>query len=152
MANFLKIYTGEVTSGAKDGVEVSSERALTNPIVALLDSSISEVQYVKCAIRCDEGYVTSGPTILGFMYWDGNEYQATGGSIDKFKVALDNGYTQENVGENATWANSVNINNEIGDTNVLFWVKISSSPDEPPAKDNTIALTAKGIVIVDAEG
>lgn len=147
MSSLLKIYTGDVTSGAKNGTEVSSEHTMTNPIVALLDSSQSETQCIKCAIRCDTGYETSGATILCFMYWNGTEYQATGGAIDKFQIALDNGYTDGNVEANATWASSVNINNKIGDTNVLFWVKISSSPDETPAKDNTIALTAKGIIV-----
>ena len=147
MANYLKIYSGNVTSGGQNGAEISSEHTMLNPITVSLDASQSESQCIKCAIRCDTGYKTSGATTLGFMYWDGSAYQATGGAIDKFKVALDDNYTAENVAANATWENSVTISNEIEDKNVVFWVKISSSPDEPPSKDNSIALTARGIVV-----
>ena len=144
---FLKIYTGNVTAGAKDGTEVSSERTLTNPIVALLDSTIEEQQAFLCAVRCDTGYKTNGPTILCFMYWNGSAYQATGGAMSKFKVARDNNYTPANVIANASWQDSITINEDIEDENVLFWIKVSTTRDEPPVKDNTISITAKGIVM-----
>lgn len=147
MGNYLKVYTGAVTSGAQDGTEISSEHTMTNPISVLLDSSIAESKFVKCAVRCDTGYTTDGITTIGFTYWDGTEYQTTGGAIDKFKVALDNGYTEADVDENATWADSVNISDKIEDKNVLFWVKISSTKDEAPAKDISIALTVKGVLV-----
>lgn len=148
MANYLKIYSGNVTAGAQNGTEISSEHTLTNPITALLDSSKAESAVIKCAVRCDTGYKTSGATIIKFMYWDGSAYQETGGAMSKFKVALDNGYTEANVNSNVTWADSVTIQDDIEDENVLFWIKISSVQDEPPSKDNSIALTAKGIVMM----
>lgn len=143
----LKIYTGNVTNGAKDGTEVSLEHTMINPISVQLNPANSESKYVKCAVRCDSGYKTSGATTICFMYWDGTAYQATGGSMDKFKVALDNGYTQDNVNSNAEWQDSIVINDEIGDTNKLFWVKISSAVNETPAKYDDIALTVKCVVV-----
>lgn len=147
MADYLKIYTGSVTSGAKDGVEVSSEHTMTSPLTAVLDSSKAESKCIKCAIRCETGFQTNGTTTLSFMHWNGSAYEATGGAIDKFRIAKDNGYTDANVDSSATWSSSINISDVIGDTNVLFWIKISSTQDEAPVKDNTIALTAKGIIV-----
>ena len=147
MANYLKVYTGSVTSGAKDGTEISSEHTMTKPLTTTLDSSKAEAKCIKCAIRCDTGFETSGTTTLGFMYWNGSAYVATGGAIDKFQIAQDDGYTNDNVAGNASWSSSIDIANKIGDTNVLFWIKISSTQGETPAKDDTIALTVKGTVV-----
>lgn len=147
MANYLKIYSGSVTSGAKNGVEVSSEHTLTNPLSVVLDSSKAESKCIKCAVRCETGFETSGTTTLSFMYWNGSSYVATGGAIDKFQIAKDNNYTEDNVASNATWGSTLNIEDTIGDTNVIFWVKISSTQGETPAKDDTVSLTAKGIVV-----
>lgn len=147
MANYLKIYTGSVTSGAKNGVEVSSEHTMTSPLSAVLDSSKSESKCIKCAIRCETGFQTSGATTLSFMYWNGTGYEATGGAVGKFKIAKDDNYTEENVDSSASWGTTLSITDVIGDTNVLFWVKISSTQGEAPAKDDTVALTAKGIIV-----
>ncbi len=147
MANYLKAYMGSVTNGAKDGTEISSEHTMTNPISVILDSAKSETKCVKCAVRCDTGYKTSGATTICFMYWDGTAYKTTGGSIDKFKVAEDNGYTQDNVENNASWQDSISINDEIGDTNKVFWIKVASEEDETPAQYTDVALTIKGIVV-----
>ena len=146
-AVLLSIYTGNVTGGAKDGTFVSRERAMTAPISVLLDSSNGESKCIKCAIRCNSGYKTSGTTTIGFMYWDGTNYQINGGAMGRFKIALDNGYTEDNVDANASWVDSIDITDEITDTNVVFWIKISSVLGEAPVRDNTISLTAKGVVV-----
>ena len=147
MANYLKIYSGTVTNGQKDGVEISSEHTMTNPISAVLDSSKAESKCVKCAIRCDSGFETNGTTTLSFTYWNGSEYITSGGAIDKFQIATDNSYTEENVKDNATWNSSIEITDKIEDKNIVFWIKINSEQNEAPAKDDTVALTIKGTVI-----
>lgn len=38
------------------------------------------------------------------------------------------------------WVNSLNLSGMIGETNIIFWVKVSAANDEKPAKDITTVL------------
>ena len=143
----IRIYTGDVTSGGQDGTGISVERAMSNPISVVLDSAVGESKCIKCAIRCDEGFKTVGTTTVSFMRWDGSSYRVGGGATNRFKIALDNGYTEDNVDANANWVDSFDISSEITDRNILFWLKISSALNEDPVRDNTVALTVKGVVV-----
>lgn len=149
MPTYLKIYSGTVTSGQRDGYEVSLNRSMECAITAVLDSSKAEAQYIKCAIRCMDGFKTSGTTTLSFTYYDDTTgtYKVTGGAINRFQIARDNGYTEDNVDSRATWASSLSITDVISNTNILFWVKISTVQGENPVNDTTISLTVNGTIV-----
>ena len=124
--SILKIYYGNPTAGGTDGT-AASEGTQTSPITATLvvTPSAGADQSIACAARCDAGYQTTGDTTLKFVDSGGNDY--TG---DNYKLSL-NG---------TTWSSSVTISNSIGDTNMLFYVKLAAPAAATPINDTSIKL------------
>ena len=58
MAHF-HLYTGNPTAGGTNGTEISSGTN-ASPVTIQLDSSSSDEQVAKCAIRCESGYSLEG--------------------------------------------------------------------------------------------
>lgn len=139
MANQLHIYYGNPTAGMTDGTEASSGTELS-PISVTLDASKSEEKAVKCAVRCDSGYYIEGDTTISFV----------GTNTTKWRVAEDNYYTSAaDALENADWHNTIAIAN-VGESNVIFWVKAMSSTDENPQNDTSVDVQAEGLVVASA--
>lgn len=89
MANYYHLYTNSPTAGAQDGTIVSENRLMTSPISVVLDATQAESKVIKCAIRCEEGFESYGDTIIQPNFYNGSEYVASGGNVDKWKVAAD---------------------------------------------------------------
>ena len=144
MSEFLGIYTNNPTAAQKDGSAVS-EGSFTSPISFSLNATNAETGYAKLGIRCKEGYQANGSVTVKVEHKnpDGT-YDETGGNVGKYALALDNGYTEDNV-KDVTFGSSLTINN-VTDTNVLFWLKCTSSKDEEPSTDKDCVLHAEGIV------
>ena len=137
MAELLHIYTNNPTGGRKDGTEVSSGTELS-PISVLLDAGKSEEKAVKCAVRCENGFHIDGALTIKFV----------GDHADKWKAAINNGYTAETVLESAEWKDSISLSN-VADKNTIFWVKALSSADEPPQQDTSVDIQAEGLLVSD---
>ena len=135
MAEKLHIYMNNPTEGSKDGTEVSSGTELA-PISVLLDAGKGEQKAVKCAVRCESGFHIDGVLAIKFV----------GDHADKWKAATDNKYTAETALESADWKDSI-VLSDVGDTNVIFWVKALSSADEQPQQDVSVDIQAEGLLV-----
>ncbi|WP_026762525.1 hypothetical protein [Selenomonas artemidis] len=135
MAELLHIYTNNPTEGGKDGTEVSSGTELS-PISVLLDAGKAEEKAVKCAMRCESGFHIDGALTIKFV----------GDHADKWKAAINNGYTAETVLESAEWKDSISLSN-VADKNTIFWVKALSGVDEPPQQDTSVDIQAEGLLV-----
>ena len=134
MAELLHIYMNNPTEGAKDGTEVSSGTELA-PISVLLDAGKSEQKAVKCAVRCESGFHIDGALTIKFV----------GDHADKWKAALNNGYTAETALNAAEWKDEIALSN-VGAVNVIFWVKAMSSSDEKPQQDTSVDIQVEGLL------
>ena len=137
MANqYINVYTGSVSVGAKDGTIVSTNGDQTSPIAVILDATQSETKYIKCAIRTEAGYKTVGNTVITL----------NGTNAAKWGIAIDKNYTVSTA-SGATYGNSITISTELANTNIIFWLKAMSSSDEKPAHDQTVMLNTTTMVI-----
>ncbi|EHG21784.1 hypothetical protein HMPREF9334_00487 [Selenomonas infelix ATCC 43532] len=134
MAELLHIYMNNPTEGAKDGTEVSSGTELA-PISVLLDAGKSEQKAVKCAVRCESGFHIDGALTIKFV----------GDHADKWKAALNNGYTAETALNSAEWKDEIALSG-VGAVNVIFWVKAMSSSDEKPQQDTSVDIQVEGLL------
>ena len=130
MANKLHIYMNNPTSRMKDGTEASTDTE-TSPIAVLLDAAKEEEKAVKCAVRCDSGYKAEGAVTIKFV----------GANAAKWKAAQDNNYTANTVLASADWKDTIALQS-VGEGNVIFWVKATSTSDESPKNDTTVDVQA----------
>ena len=136
MANQLHIYMNNPTANGTDGTEVSSGTGLS-PIAVTLDASKEEVQAVKCAVRCDAGFKIDGETAVSI----------TGTNSAKWKLAKDADYTDAAAAlQSAVWQDTLSLS-AVAASNVVFWLKASSTKDESPQKDTSVSIQAVGKVV-----
>lgn len=141
--SLLHVYTNNPTASATDGTQVSEEHALTSPISGTLTvtADTGADVAVKCAVRCDSGYQTTGDTVLSFYTYDSTAktYSAYTGS--NYKIAADNNYADATTAlSSATWGTTLTISDVIGATNKVFWVKMSAAAGATPVKDTSVAI------------
>lgn len=136
MARHLHLYMNNPTAGEVDGTEISSGDD-TLPLSVTLDASQSEAKAMKVATRCDSGYLIDGDTEI---YFEGT-------NASKWKVAADDNYSDAATALTyGVWENTLTLSN-VEDTNVVFWVKVTSTSGEDPQNDRTVDLIAEGLVI-----
>ena len=134
MANkYINIYAGNPTSGGTDGTQVSTDGANTSPITVTLDASKAESAKIKCAIRCETGYNVVGDVSIA----------PTGTNAAKWAVAYDSTATADTAPDDSKFGATATISN-VAVTNVIFWVKATSSTDEDPSNDTTVKILATG--------
>lgn len=122
MANpFINVYSGNPTAGEKDGTIISTDGTHTAPLVVNLDASQNEVKVTKLAIRCEDGYTTTGNTVIQ----DDND------TNDRWKFSL----TDE-----GGWADSITLGNGIDTGNAIFYAKATSSSLETPTRDTSVSI------------
>lgn len=145
MGRYLKLYSGDVTKGEVNGTEISEGIDGQTALVFSLNASKEESKAVKCALRCIPGYKTLGPTTIKAQAYQDGIYQDNTGNTDFFKFAVDAGY--KDASQVPTWSDVITINQDIGDTNVLFWVKASSSKDEEIKNDDSVAIYTSAVIM-----
>lgn len=138
MANaYINLYTGTVTAGGTDGTAVSTGDTETSPVSVTLNTTNSETAIVKCALRCESGYKTSGDTKITF----------TGTSSTKWQISADASYADATAAAAATFMSSLTISTAINATNTIVWLKALSSTDESPANDTTTDLQVDATLV-----
>ena len=138
MANaYINLYTGNPTAGGTDGTAVSIGDTEASPVSVTLNATNSETAIVKCALRCESGYKTSGNTVITF----------TGTSAAKWQIAADASYADATAAAAATFATSLTIPTAIDTTNTIVWLKALSSADESPANDTGADLQVDCAVV-----
>ena len=60
MSEYISLYMNNPTKGGTDGTAVSENMSQTSPVSVVLNATENEVKAVKAALRCAEGYKTSG--------------------------------------------------------------------------------------------
>ena len=129
---YINLYTNNPTAGGTDGTVVSLDGAQTSPISVTLDKTKAESKAIKCAIRCDAGYKTSGDVTISL----------SGTTASKWKLAKDSNYADAAAAlTSAAWADSIAVSG-VGTTNTVFWAKASASTDENPSKDTSVSIVA----------
>ena len=147
MSDFIKLYGGDVTEGKTDGVVISENMTQSNPIAMSLNAKVAEATAVKIALRCEEGFQTSGDVVVSACRYDGTNYVTSGGNIDKFRFAADNEFaTPAAAMANGNWGTTLTISDVIGDKNHTFWVKVMSDTTQVPTKDTSVSIHAAGVV------
>ena len=141
----INLYCNNPTAGKKDGTAISQDNTQTSPLAITL--KLSEQKAVKCAIRTDAGYKTTGGVNISFAYYDGSEYQTTGGNIANWYVCLDNGYSSaDDALSKGTWGHTADITSDITDVNTIIWVKYDATNNTEPINDNTTAVCLKATI------
>ena len=147
MSDFIKLYGGTVTKGGTDGTPISENMTQSNPMAMSLNAKVAEAKVMKLALRCESGFQTSGDVVVSANRYDGTNYVATGGNIDKFRFAADEGFdTDAKALANANWVNSLTISDVIGATNYTFWFKVMSDTTQTPTKDTSVSIHVVGTV------
>lgn len=145
MSEFIKLYGGNVTAGGTDGTPISENMVQTNPLSMSLNAKVAEAKAVKVALRCETGFQTSGDVVVSAYRYNGENYVATGGNIDKFRFAEDTGFASDTAAlANANWQSSLTISDVIGATNHVFWVKVMSDTTQTPQKDTSVSIHVAG--------
>ena len=131
MANFA-LYANNPTVNSTDGTKLSSDGSGTSPLTVILNSTSNESKVVKCAIRCDPGYLISDSATISF----------TGDTANRWQIALDDDYESAEVASQmCQWYNSISISS-INSVNKIFWVKVSSVEGELPQNDSSVLIHA----------
>ena len=141
----INLYCNNPTAGKKDGTAISQDNTQTSPLALTL--KLSEQKAVKVAIRTDAGYKTTDGVNISFAYYDGSEYQTTGGNIANWYVCLDNNYSSaEDALSKGTWGHSADITADVTDVNTIIWVKYDASNNTTPINDNSTAVCLKATI------
>lgn len=136
MARHLRLYMNNPTAEGVDGTEISSGDE-TLPLSVTLDASKAESKAMKCAVRCDSGYLIDGDTDI---YFEGT-------NASKWQIAADDNYSDATVAlAMANWQSTLTLSG-VNAKNKIFWVKATSSTDENPQNDRTVKIAAEGLVI-----
>ena len=136
MARHLHLYMNNPTAGEIDGTEISSNDD-TLPLSVTLDASQSEEKALKVAVRCDSGFLIDGDTSI---YFEGT-------NASKWKVSADDDYADTATALTyGVWEATLTLTG-VADTNVVFWVKATSTSGEDPQNDRSVDLIAEGLVI-----
>lgn len=136
----IHLYMNNPTAGAVDGTEISSGTNVL-PLTLTLNASNAESAVAVCAVRCDEGYAISGDTTIHFV----------GTNTDKWQAAPDENYSDSDSAlAMGDWQSTITLN-DVADTNVLFWVKATSTGEERPQNDSDVKIFAAGITVVKGE-
>lgn len=136
MARHLRLYMNNPTVGLTDGTEISAGDE-TLPINLTLDANQSESKAAKVAVRCDAGYLIEGDTKISFE----------GTNAAKWQVAPDDSYSDADTALTmAVWGSTLTLS-AVAATNIVFWVKATSTAGEDPQNDRTVDIVAEGLVV-----
>lgn len=140
---YIDIYNDNPTAGKTDGKKVSMEQDAANPVVITVNATKNETRAIKLALRCDEGYTANNVNVFA-MFYDGS-YHEEGGSVNRWSFAVGDFADEIEALEQGNWQTHLSVAN-VGNDNVIFWAKATSSDDESPANDTTVQLRVEAVV------
>lgn len=117
---YISLYKKNPTLNGKDGEQISENGAMTSPLEVVLNATANEEKTLSLAIRCSEGYETVGDTKLTIE----ND------TDDKWGISLDG----------VTFSKEITITEVITDVNTIFYVKVTSSNEEPPHSNKLVTI------------
>ena len=144
MANqFINLYMNNPTKGAVDGTQVSTDNTNTAPLSFTLDASKAESGIQKVALRCADGYITTGNTVIKAVDKDTNDEVD---NTPKWSFAADKNYADAEAAAAANFSDTLTIETPIDATNTVFWVKATSTTGEIPQNDLSVAINVVTII------
>lgn len=131
---YIHVYMNNPTKGGTDGTQISEGDGL-NPLTVgpLLATNNQESDPIKIALRCEPGYVTTGPVTV----------KTVGPTAAKWAFALDSG-NGTTPGTFGAYGDPLTINDPIGATNYVIWVKAKATSDEGPVNDVSVDIQVEG--------
>ena len=135
MEGTIEFLIDNPTAGATDGFPVSQSTQLY-PVNVVLDVGISNFKIVKAAVRCTEGFESTGDVQIAF----------SGGTSARWGIADDDSYIDEEAAEAATYTSTLTLQN-IGDTNHIVWLKASTDGTESSVVDTSVKINVYGRVV-----
>jgi hypothetical protein len=129
----IRLVTNNPTQGGKNGSIVPIPT--TNiPINAIVNVGLANHVLVKCALRCDNGYATTGDVELSFV----------GDTKTKWGIADGAMFPTMESAEMATYTPTLTLDSVINDRNHVIWLKAITDGDEPNMVDTTVSLRVWG--------
>lgn len=137
----LRLITNNPTQGGKDGT-VTPIPTTTIPINAIVNTGTANHSLVKVALRCDEGYMTTGAWEVSFI----------GTTSARWSVADGMLYPTEEMAETATYSSSLTLDSVIKNTNRVLWLKASTDGVEGNVVDTSVSLRVWGRTVPSGGG
>ena len=138
----IKIYKDNPTAGQTDGTLVSSgdwENPIESGAIKVPDSGYNEGDWIKLAARCDDGFET--------VEEEGRHAQLSiengAGDADKWQLAPDD---EGSAGTPEDWGMSLDINEQIDDTNTIFWARARVADTEEPQNDQSVQIRVEAVI------
>lgn len=128
MANeYINVYMGNPTAGAKDGTAVSTDDTFTAPIEFALNAVKNKSQTIKLAIRTEAGYLTVGETKI----YDEND------TNDRLKLCWT---------EDGEFSDTISTSEQISDTNIIFYAKATMADNELPKTETSAKFVVSSTI------
>ena len=137
----LRLITNNPTQGGTDGT-VTPIPAATIPINAIVNTGTANHSLVKVALRCDEGYMTTGDWEVSFIGTTANNWSVADGAF----------YPTEELAETATYTDSLTLSDVIRNTNRVLWLKASTDGVESNVVDTSVSLRVWGRTVPSGGG
>ena len=132
----IELIMNNPTAGRTDG-QIVSRSSQRFPINVIVNTKYANHTIVKMALRCTEGHMTTGVTLVSF----------SGATAAMWGVAPDDYYVDEQAAEEATYLNSIQISDVIDDTNHIIWFKVSTTGNESAMVDTSVVVHVYGHVV-----
>lgn len=129
----LRLVTNNPTQGGKDGT-VTPIPTTAIPINAIVNTGAANHSLVKVALRCDDGYMTTGVWEVSFVGTTDRRWSVADGAL----------CPNEEFAETATYTDSLTLNDVIKNTNRVLWLKASTDGVEGNVVDTSVSLRVWG--------
>jgi hypothetical protein len=128
MANeFINLYKDNPTEGFNDGTLVSLGTDLSSLIEETVNASESETKKIKVALRCENGFNTTGDVSVWFV----------GDNADKWAVGAT---------EDGEFSDVLTITDTIGNSNKVFYLSVTAQNGEVPSVDTSTKIRVKATI------
>lgn len=129
----LELIIGHPTGGDTDG-QVASQSTQQYPLNVIVDTGTTNYTIVKAALRCTEGYRTTGP-------W---EVSLIGNTVRMWGVADDGDYADEEAAAEADFQQVLTGSDTITDRNHTIWFKAMTDGTEEAMVDTSVSVRVYG--------
>ena len=129
----LRLITNNPTQGGKDGT-VTPVPATTIPINVIVNTGTANHSLAKVALRCDDGYMTTGEWEVSFVGTTAARWSVADGAL----------YPTEELAETATYTPSLTLSDVIRNANRVLWLKASTDGAEGSVVDTSVSLRVWG--------
>lgn len=144
------------TTGNTDGIEATTAAESTPMALTIMPKAEYNGQgipgYLKCAIRCKEGYKVDGNVKLSFDSDKMNRFTLLyDKTYDDCEIDVDYGLNQEKgeyygLENSSNWKTSIEIPS-VTDKNIVFWMRCVCAPDTVPQVNTETSLKIEAVIV-----